>query len=270
MEDHGQGTNFSQFSPNSIADVFKRYKDVKTFGLDGFCHGPTPFVGGEIFNYDHQEYGTSIAAFTPQDKFFDEAREILKKKGIKRSVKIIPVSSSYVYSDFGSDHRLASVHWRHGDLLWKEPWAMLPNQMAEEVVEWLKVWRVTNKDTPVPWGSDKNVEEFTKFDGLFLATDNFMHKDVEEFKDIISKRMNIARDRVFTYDSSNPVKALFMDIALASMGNVFMYTNTLSFFSGYIKEYRYVKMGMSLKFCLPLEIVKEFSKTTNYDKGTGY
>ena len=45
MDSQSHGTNYSQFSPNSIADVFAKFADAKTFGLDGFCHGPTPFIG---------------------------------------------------------------------------------------------------------------------------------------------------------------------------------------------------------------------------------
>jgi hypothetical protein len=64
--------------------------------------------------------------------------------------------------------------------MWKEPWAQTPEQMAEEVVEWLKEWRKTNKDKTVPAQSSRlpqgtttgeDVGSWTKFDGLFLATD---------------------------------------------------------------------------------------------------
>ena len=84
MDSQSHGTNFSQFRPNSIADVFAKFADAKTFGLDGFCHGPTPFIGGEIFNYDYQTYGTCLGAFKLADKFYIEARDLLKRKGIKR------------------------------------------------------------------------------------------------------------------------------------------------------------------------------------------
>jgi hypothetical protein len=95
-----------------------------------------------------------------------------------------------------------------------------------------------------------------------------MERDVERFKDIVARRMNIKRENVFTNDASKqPSKALFMDIALAALGNVFLYTNTKSFFSGYIQEYRYIKMGIPLNFNLPMNIVEEFVKLTNYVPG---